>query len=220
MKSLSTTLPKILLALLAAVILLAACSADEEPNAPAESQEANSAQDQTTGPEPIPEPASTAVPPSATLATSTEMPVAAADTPETEVAEAETMEAGETATPEPAVEYYEAIAAGSTADFTASNDVAGIEGLVEVRSETEIVIRDFVSLVSAAPGVDIRLGVDGDVSDDVAVVLRDITGKDFEGRSLTLTIPDRAFDGRTYDTIAVMCWETGEIFDQVSFKRP
>ncbi len=217
MKSLSTYQPKILLALLTAVVLLAACSADRNSDATDTQSES---QDPPAEIGPTVEPASTPVPPTATPVAPTETPMPATETPEPETEAIVPTEPADTVTPEPVVEYYELIPAGSTADLTASNDIAGIEGMVEVRSETEIVIRDFVSLVSAAPGVDIRLGVDGDVSDDVAIVLRDITGKDFEGRSLTLTIPDRAFDGRTYDTIAMMCWETGEIFDQATFETP
>jgi hypothetical protein len=132
------------------------------------------------------------------------------------------MQPPETPTPtaNPVVEYYEIVPIGSTADFTASNDIAGVEGQVEVVSENQIKISDFVALLAAAPGVDIRLGIDGDYSDEVAVVLKDITGKNYEGRTLTLTIPDRAFDGQTYDGIAVICFDTGELFDAVTFASP
>lgn len=60
---------------------------------------------------------------------------------------------------------------GATADWTTSNDLVGIQGLVEVISERELVVRDFVSLVEEAPGVDIRLGVGNDFSDEVAMRL-------------------------------------------------
>ena len=121
--------------------------------------------------------------------------------------------------PQPTIEYSEIIPLGAIADWTASDDIAGIEGLVEVIDFNQIRITEFVSLVSPAPGVDIRLGMGRDFSDEVAVVLRDITGRDFEGRSLTLTIPDAAYDGRTFDSIAVFCWETGEIFDWAQFEN-
>ena len=35
---------------------------------------------------------------------------------------------------------------------------------------------------------------------------------------MTLTIPDSAFDGRTFNSISVFCYETGEIFDWVVFE--
>lgn len=60
---------------------------------------------------------------------------------------------------------------GATADWTTSNDLVGIQGLVEVISERELVVRDFVLLVEEAPGVDIRLGVGNDFSGEVAVRL-------------------------------------------------
>ena len=81
-------------------------------------------------------------------------------------------------------------------------------------------IKNFVFLAEEAPGVDIRLGVGDDFSDEVAVSLKDITGKTYEGRSLTLTIPAAAFDGRTFDSIGVFCYDNGDLFDWVTIETP
>lgn len=130
----------------------------------------------------------------------------------------ETEEPASTPTPEPTVEREPIIPLGAKADFTASEDNIGIEGSVEVRSATELVIRDFVFLVYEAPGVDIRLGIGDDFTDSIAVSLKDITGKEFDGRVVNLRIPDSAFDGRAFDSIAVYCYVTGEVFDSVRFE--
>ena len=213
MKVLIKLRPRFFTGLFALAVIIAACSPAEPPDelAVQEELEGESAeQEQPTEPPPTLEPEDTPIPP-----TETPEPVEEVVEP-TEQAETPTVEPEDTPTPEP-IEYYEIIPIGSMADFTVSNDIAGIEGQVEVISENQIRISDFVSLVAAAPGVDIRLGIDGDYSDEVAVVLTDITGKTYEGRSLTLTIPDKAFDGQTYNGIAVMCFDTAEIFDKVDF---
>ena len=87
-------------------------------------------------------------------------------------------------------------------------------------SATQIQIRDFVFLAAEASGVDIRLGVDRNFEDDVAVSLKDITGDTYEGGSLTLTIPDEAFDGRTFNSIGVVCYDNGEVFDWATIQSP
>lgn len=128
--------------------------------------------------------------------------------------------AAETPTAPATVEHTEIIPVGSTADWTATLDPVGIDGVVEVIDVNKVRISNFVFLAAEAPGVDIRLGLDGDFSDVAAVVLKDITGQVYEGRSLTLTIPDAAFDGRAFDSISVFCFETGEIFDWALFETP
>lgn len=124
-----------------------------------------------------------------------------------------------TPVPTPVIEAGPVLPIGAIADWTASPDPVDIEGIVEVVSERELAIRDFVSLVAEAPGVDIRLGVGDDFSDAVAIPLRDITGKVYEGRVLRLTIPPAAL-GRTVDSIAVYCYATGDVFDFAVFETP
>ena len=109
---------------------------------------------------------------------------------------------------------------GATANWTETSDVIGIDGEIEFISATQLVIRNFVFLAAEAPGVDIRLGVGDDFADGVGVSLRDITGKTYEGRSLTLTIPAAAFDGRSFDSIAVFCFDTGDLFDSALVQLP
>ena len=196
-------------------LIVTACSPGDSAT-PVSQAEATSPPEATE--EDVAPPTATTNPPTATAVPPTETGEPATETPEPPTATHEPTEPSATPTPEATVEYYELIPIGSTADLTASEDIAGIEGLVEVTAVNQIKISDFVSVVGAAPGVDIRLGLDRDFSDDVAVVLRDITGDNFEGRSLTLTIPDSAFDGRTFNSISVFCWETGEIFDWVVFE--
>jgi len=91
---------------------------------------------------------------------------------------------------------------------------------VEFISATQIRIRDFVFLAAEAPGVDIRLGVDRNFEDDVAVSLKDITGDTYEGGSLTLTIPDEAFDGREFNSIGVVYYDNGDVFDWALIEPP
>ncbi len=123
-----------------------------------------------------------------------------------------------TSEPEPAeVDRQPILPIGASADWTATGDPIGIEGQIEVTSPEQIVIRDFVFLAAEAPGVDIRLGVDDDFSDGVGVSLKDITGDTYEGRNLTLTLPDEAFDGRSFNSIGVFCFETGDLFDYATF---
>ncbi len=223
MRTLLNIRPKLLYGLLVLAALLVACSSpapSADTVAQNELQKVSPEQDQPTELPPTPEPEDTPVSPTDTPVLPTETSAPPAETSEATPEEVEPTEPAVTPTPEAVVEYYETIPIGSTADFTASDDIAGIEGQVEVISKTEIKIRNFVSLLAPAPGVDIRLGVNGDISDDVAIVLKDITGKTYEGRTLTLKIPDKAFDGRTYDTISVMCFATGEIFDVITFEMP
>jgi hypothetical protein len=203
----------ITLPLLAAIVT--ACSAGDA--ARSVSQEQATSPTVTVEPDAEP-PTATLLPPTATRLPLTNTPAPATETPVPPTDTQEPTEPAETPTPEPTLEYFEIIPIGSTADFTASADLAGIAGMVEVTAVNQIKISDFVSLVGAAPGVDIRLGLDRDFSGGVAVSLRDITGQDFEGRTVTLTIPDSAFDGRTFNSISVFCFETGEIFDWVIFE--
>ena len=109
---------------------------------------------------------------------------------------------------------------GAIADFSASNDSYGIEGSVEIISDTQIVISGFVSFLAKAPGVDIRLGLDGDFSDAVALSLIDITGEDFDGRTLTLTLPPGTLGSGLYDSIAVFCFDANVLFDSAVFVAP
>ncbi|MEZ4519627.1 MAG: hypothetical protein R3C44_23295 [Chloroflexota bacterium] len=106
---------------------------------------------------------------------------------------------------------------GATADWTATDDLTGIDGTVTVNEDGTLTLAGFVFLAAEAPGVDIRLGVDGDYSDEESVSLRDITGKTYEGRSLTLTLPDEAYDGRRLNSIGVVCYNTGDVFDSAQF---
>jgi hypothetical protein len=206
--------PRFLVLTLLLALLLAACSSGDgtdEALEPAVQQDPTSESEGTAlepaAESPTPEPSETPLPP-------TEEPEATDEPPEP------TLEPADTPTPEPTAALSELIPIGSVADLTSSDDIAGIEGVVEVISVNQVRIREFVSLVSAAPGVDIRLGFNRDFSDEVAAVLKDITGDDYEGRSLTLTIPDSAYDGRSFNSISVFCWETGEIFDWATFDLP
>lgn len=151
-------------------------------------------------------------PPAATQAAPTQTEAPATDVPQP-------TDTNVPATEAPAAEFIPVLPIGAIADFSASDDIVGIEGVVEVVSERELLIRDFVSLVEEAPGVDIRLGVGDDFSDEVALSLKDITGRLYEGRSVTLLIPDSA-SGRTFDSIAVFCFDTGELFDFAIFQVP
>lgn len=108
---------------------------------------------------------------------------------------------------------------GATADLSRTDDSLAIGGLVVVASDTEIVIEDFVFLAKEAPGVDIRLGIGDNFSDDVSISLKDITGKVYEGRRLRLTIPAGAL-GREFDSIGVFCFATGDLFDYAMFQSP
>lgn len=194
--------------LIGVALLLSACSASINgvDDAPAAAQVDPTAPPPTAVPTIPPTetripPTETAVPPT-TAPTATELPPTPQPTPAATVAR----------TPLWAI--------GSTADWTATNDPVGIEGRVEVISADQIVVRGFVSFVSEAPGVDIRLGVGGDFSDAVAVSLKDITGDEYDGRTLTLTLPDAAFDSRTFDSIGVFCFDTGDLFDYALFEPP
>lgn len=194
--------------LLLFVLVLAACRAAAE------------AVDATTPNEPEP----TAVPSAtAVLPTNTVQPQPT-DTPEP--APTDSPEPAPTQTPEPTAEVETSedptplFAIGATASWTESNDVLGIEGEIEYISATEIVIRDFLFLASEAPGVDIRLGIDDDFTDGVGVSLKDITGKTYEGRSFTLTIPAEGFDGRSFNSIGVFCFDTGDLFDWALLEAP
>jgi len=125
----------------------------------------------------------------------------------------------ETPTPEATIERVPILLIGTTANLTASDDSLGIEGKVTVVSATEIVIEDFVFLADEAPAVDIRLGIGKDFSDDVALSLKDITGKIYQGRRLQLTIPASAM-GNEYDSIGIVCYDNGDVFDYALFQSP
>lgn len=193
-------------ALILLAAALAACSAGGEPERQEEivAAEQESATATVEPPSPTPEsPTLTPEPPTQTVEPEPPTP---------------TPVPTETATPEPTVILSPIIPIGSTADFSGSDDALGIGGLAEVIEVNKIRIRDFVSPSGVAPGVDIRLGQGADFTDEVAVILRDITGDNYEGRSLTLTIPNEAYDGRTFNSIAIYCFDTGEIFDWVVFE--
>ncbi|WP_420640936.1 hypothetical protein [Candidatus Leptofilum sp.] len=180
------------------VMASAACSATVEESPPAETSEIETPAEvvaSSTAP-PLPTAVPTNSPESTPTATQLPTAVPATDTP-----------SAPTPMPEPVIPV------GSTASWTATDDITGIEGEIEFLSATQLVIRDFVFLAAEAPGVDIRLGVGNDFSDEVSVSLRDITGKTYEGRSLTLMIPAMAFDGRTFDSIGVVCYDNGDVFD-------
>lgn len=188
---------------------------------------ATAAENEETAVEPTDEPTATAVPPSShPAAAATATAVAATDTLELEP----TASPEPTATPEPTVspeptpaptaESEPLFELGATANWTETNDPIGIEGEIEYISATEIVIRNFVFLAEEAPGVVIRLGVGDDFSDEVAVSLRDITGRTYEGRTVSLTIPPAGFDGRTFNSIGVYCYDTGDLFDWAVFEVP
>lgn len=171
----------------------------------------------------------TAVPPSSTSpAAVVDTAVAVTDTPEPTAPPEPTASLEPSAPPEPTSELTTELLAepeplfeiGATANWTETKDPVGIEGEIEYVSATEIVIRNFVFLAEEAPGVDIRLGVGNDFSDEVAVSLRDITGRTYEGRTVTLTIPPAGFDGRAFDSIGVYCYDTGELFDWALFDAP
>ena len=203
--------------LIGLLLLLAACSGADEPAVP-ETAVTETAEPvaEATEPPPTeePPPTPTPEPPTATP------PAAETATPEPEPTEEATATAPAD-TPTPEIIIADApIPIGSIADWTSSADINGIEGIVEVTGVDEIVIQDFVSFVAPAPGVDIRLGMGRDFSDEASVVLRDITGKEYDGRTLTLTIPSAAFAGRSFNSIAVFCYETGEIFDYAEFAPP
>ncbi len=194
------------------VFILAACSSNggEQADPTTEiAQIEETAVPATTEPEPTelppteePEPTETAVPPTNTPpATETPLPT---DTP----------------TPPPTIDYQPLFPIGSTADWTATSDAIGIEGTIEFISATQLRISGFVFLAAEAPGVDIRLGVDRNFDDNVSVSLKDITGDIYEGGGLTLTIPDEAFDGREFNSIGVVCYDNGDIFDWALIEPP
>ena len=145
------------------------------------------------------------------LPTDTAVPATNPPTPEPEIVPTVTPEP--TILAEPTAEPEPIIPIGSTANWTETADSIGIEGEIEFLSATQVRIENFVFLAAEAPGVDIRLGVGDDFSDEVAVSLKDITGKTYEGRSLTLTIPAEAFNGRFFDSIGILCYDTGDLFD-------
>ena len=74
--------------------------------------------------------------------------------------------------------------------------------------------------VVEAPGVDIRLGFDRDFSEENSVSLKDITGNTYNYRDFILKIPTEAFDGRIFNSIAIYCYDTGDIFDVSVFEIP
>lgn len=150
----------------------------------------------------------------------TEEPLEVTKTPEPTDELPEATEAPEpTADPQPAnIDREPIVPVGAMADWTATNDPVGVGGQVEIRSAEQIVIREFFFLAAEAPGVDIRLGIDNDFSDGVGVSLKNITGQTYEGRSLTLTVPDKAYDGRSFSSIGVFCFDTGELFDHALFE--
>jgi hypothetical protein len=160
------------------------------------------------------EPVTQAAPaPSATAQPTAESPRA------TPVPPTSTLAPTETPVTEPQGLTEPVIPIGSSASLTETNDLVGVEGEAEVTSENQIVLRDFVYLAPEAPGVDIRLGVGRDFSDEVAVPLKDITGNTYEGRDLKLTIPTTAA-GRTFTSIGVFCYATGDLFDFAEINPP
>lgn len=146
------------------------------------------------------------------------IPVSATDTP----LPAETITPTSTATliPGPTSTFAPIFDVGARADLGATDDYIGIEGVFEVVSMTEIKVTGLVFTVVEAPGVDIRLGVDQDFSDEVAVSLRDITGASYNYRDFTLRIPSAAFDGRSFNSIGIFCYDTGDLFDFAIFETP
>lgn len=149
-------------------------------------------------------------------ATHTSHPPAATD----QVAEATLPAPTEIPTSEPVTGLADPLQIGAIADFSISEDFYGIAGSAEIVSDTQIVISGFVSFLAEAPGVDIRLGIDGDFSDEVALSLKNITGKDFDGRTVTLTFPVGTLESGRYDSIAVFCFDTGDLFDSAVFVLP
>lgn len=109
---------------------------------------------------------------------------------------------------------------GAIADFSLNNDILGISGVVEIVSDTKMVISGFFSPLDLAPGVDIRLGINGDFTDAVALSLKDITGRNFDGSTVTLNLPPGTLTSGRYDSIAVFCYDTGELFDFAVFVFP
>jgi len=126
----------------------------------------------------------------------------------------------ETLIPGPTNTFAPIFDVGVRADLTATDDFIGIEGVFEIVSMTEIKVTGMLFTIVEAPGVDIRLGVDRDFSDEVAVSLRDITGKTYNYRNFTLTIPSEAFDGRSFNSIGIFCYDTGDLFDFAVFETP
>ena len=143
-----------------------------------------------------------------------------APAPTVEVTEASLSVPAEATINEPEKASGASLQVGAIADFSASNDSYGIEGSVEIISDTQIVISGFVSFLAKAPGVDIRLGLDGDFSVAVALSLIDITGEDFDGRTLTLTLPPGTLGSGLYDSIAVFCFDANVLFDSAVFVAP
>lgn len=125
-----------------------------------------------------------------------------------------------TLTPGPTNTFAPIFEIGARADLSATDDFIGIEGVFEIVSMTEIKVTGMLFTVVEAPGVDIRLGVDRDFSDEVSVSLRDITGKTYNYRDFTLTIPPEAFDGRSFNSIGIFCYDTGDLFDFAVFENP
>jgi hypothetical protein len=185
------------------LFVLAACSSDGGDSAEPTEPATEIAQGGETAVPPTKEPEPTDHPPTETAVSPTASPLPT-----------------RTPAPTPTIDYQPLFPIGSTADWTASSDAIGIEGAVEFISATQLRIRDFVFLAAEAPGVDIRLGLDRNFDNGVAVSLKDITGDIYDGGSLTLTIPDEAFDGRQFNSIAVVCYDNGDIFDWALIEAP
>lgn len=125
-----------------------------------------------------------------------------------------------TFTPGPTPTFAPIFDVGVIADLGTTDDIIGIEGVFEIVSMTEIKVTGMLFTVLEAPGVDIRLGVDRDFSDEVAVSLKDITGIRYNYRDFTITIPSEAFDGRSFNSIGIYCYDTDDLFDFAVFETP
>jgi hypothetical protein len=105
---------------------------------------------------------------------------------------------------------------GATANLTATEDPYGIEGIVFVEDDGTLTLRDFVLPDMSGAPLDIRLGLDN-AFDNAAVAMMDLTGQTFAGDSVSFGVPAAALAGATYNAVAIVNSDTGEVLDSAVF---
>jgi hypothetical protein len=105
---------------------------------------------------------------------------------------------------------------GATANLTATADPYGIEGIVFVEDDGTLTLRDFVLPDMSGAPLDIRLGLDN-TFDNASVSMMDLTGQTYAGDSVSLDVPAAALAGATYNAVAIVNSDTGEVLDSAVF---